>query len=332
MKQISLTLVVIFVLFGQISFAKTFTVGFAMGVGGLGDESFNDSTYIGLAKAQVKFKIQLVLGVPASGDSAYDSTIKRLIAKKVDLIVANGWEYEEPVKKYATQYPKQRFLINDVPIEGLPNVISNVYEQHEGSFLVGVLAGLMTKQLIVGFIGGVDIDVIHAYRIGYIEGIHYANPKVRVLVDFISTGKDFSGFNDPEKGKEVALQQYKQGADIIFAPAALSTNGVIYAAQQNKKFAIGVDSDQDHLAKGFVLTSMMNRLDESTFQEISNIIKGQFKPGIKIYDLKKGGVSLTQMKYTKHIIPESVLLQVKNAKKDILAGKIKVTNYFKKSK
>ncbi|MCP4349928.1 MAG: BMP family ABC transporter substrate-binding protein [Desulfobacterales bacterium] len=331
MKRIFVVFTTMVFLVGHTSFAQTFTVGFAMGAGGLGDQSFNDITYTGLARAQKKHGIRLVLDVPKEEEAGYEATLQRLIDKKVDIIVANGWEYEEPVKKYATQYPKQRFLMNDVPIEGLPNVISSIYEQHEGSFLVGVLAGLMTKTNTVGFIGGVDIAVIHAYRIGYHEGVLYANPKAKILDAFISVGKDFSGFSNPGRGKKLALEHYQRGADVIFAAAGLSSNGVIYAAQQQKKFAIGVDSDQDHLAKGYVLTSMMNRLDQSTFQEISKIVAGDFTPGIKTYGLKKGGVSLSPMKFTKDIIPDNVHQQIKDAKDKILTGKITVTNYFEQS-
>ncbi len=330
MKQIILVFTTFFIFAGHTSFAQTFTVGFAMGVGGLGDQGFNDITYKGLVRARQKHGIRLMLEEPGEWKTAGDATLQRLIAKKPDIIVVNGWQYADLVKKYAAQYPKQRFLINDVPTEGFPNVISTVYGQHEGSFLAGLLAGFMTKTRTVGFIGGVDISVIHTFRIGYREGVRYANPAVKILKTFVSTGKDFSGFNKPGKAEKLATEQYQQGADIIFAVAGLSSNGVIRAAQRQKQFVIGVDSDQDHLAKGYVLTSMLKRFDRSTFQEISNMITGQFQPGIKIYGLKEGGVSLSPMKYTKHLIPEHILQKLRDVEKKIISGDISVTNYLEK--
>ncbi len=328
MKKAILVLSILIMLQGDTLFAKEFTVGFAMGSGGLGDMSFNDITYQGLAKARQDFKITLILEVPKKGYTGYINVLKKLTKLNLDLIVANGWEYEEPLKKMAKLHPEQHFLINDVPIGDLSNVVSNIYEQHEGSFLAGYLTGLMTKTNKVGFIGGVDITVIHAYRIGYREGVHYANRNIKVFEAFITKGNDFSGFNNPQKGQKLATELYRKGADIIFGAAGLSTNGVIHAAKLNKKYAIGVDSDQDHMAKGFVLTSMMNRLDESTYREISKIIKGNFKPGINTYGLKQGGVSLTPMKFTQHIISNEIIKKLNDVKYKILSGEIKVTNYF----
>ncbi len=328
MKQIILVFTTVFIFAGHTSFAQTFTVGFATGEAGLTGHGFADMTYSGLVKARQKYGIRLVIEVPGEGDSAFDDSLRRLIAKQPDIIVANGSEYFNFVKKYAAQYPKQRFLINGPPTEGFPNVISIVYAQHEGSFLAGVLAGLMTKTHAVGFVGGVDINTIHQFRIGYREGVRHANPAVKILETFIAKGKDFSGFNNPDRGKKLALEQYQQGADIIFAVAGTSSNGVIHAAQQQKKFAIGVDSDQDGMAKGYVLTSMMKRLDLTAFQEISKMIEGKFQPGIKIYGLKEGGVSLSPMKYTKHLIPEHILQKLRDVEKKIISGDISVTNYL----
>ncbi len=254
--------------------------------------------------------------------------MKRLIEQTPDIIIISAWERIEVVRNYAILYPEIYFILNDKPLTGLPNVISTVYGQHEGSFLVGALAGWMTKTKKVAFIGGVDTKVIHAFRIGFREGVHYADPKVEVAEAYVSRGRDFSGFQNPAEGHRLALEQYKNGVDIIYAAAGLSGNGVILAAQQEKKFVIGVDTNQDHLAKGFVLTSMVKRLDHAIFQEISNIIKGSVKAGVHFYGLKQGGISLTPMKHTKHLVPGQILQSIKETEAKIITGEIKVTNFL----
>ncbi len=187
----------------------------------------------------------------------------------------------------------------------------------------------MTKTNKIGFIGAVDIPVIHAFRIGYIEGAKYANPNIKVEYTFITTGNDFSGFEKPEEGFRVATKQYQSGIDIIFQVAGGQTgNGIINAAKTEKKFAIGVDYDEDHIAKGFVLTSMIKRIDVSTYKEVMKIINGKFQSGVVNYGLSDKGVSLSPMKYTKHLIPEEILKKLKDVEKNIIAGKIKVTDYL----
>ena len=152
------------------------------------------------------------------------------------------------------------------------------------------------------------------------------------MVDFVSTGDDFSGFSDPGRGAEMAAGMYASGVDIIFAAAGLTGNGIIRAAKQAGKYVIGVDADQDHMAKGHVLTSMMKRLDRAAFLEVTRIVQGEFRPGITYYSLSNGGVSLSPMKYTHHLIPDAVHEALKATESDIIAGKIKVTDVLEKRK
>ncbi len=299
---------------------------------GLGDRSFSDMTYVGLAKAKKEFGIKLIFDVghqACISEPEREAAIIRLINKKVDLIVASGWQFHDSFKKIAKLYPNQRFLLNDVPIKGYPNIISTAYAQHEGSFLAGCLAGWMTKTDVVGFVGAMDLVVIHAFRVGYTEGVKYANPKARVLHVFVTSGSDFSGFEKPEEGFRLATEQFDQGADIVFQVAGGQTgHGVIQAAQKAGKFAIGVDTDEDHIAKGSVLTSMIKRVDVSTYKEIDKAVDGKFSPGVVIYDLKNSGVSLSPMKYTKQLIPKEVLENLKKVEDKIISGEIKVTDYL----
>ncbi len=301
---------------------------------GLGDRSFSDMTYVGLVRAKKDYGIKIIfdVGHKSTTEPEREAAIERLINKKVDLIVASGWQFLNSFKKFARLYPEQKFLLNDVPIKGFSNITSTVYAQHEGSFLAGCLAGWMTKTDKVGFVGAVDLVVIHAFRVGYTEGVKYANPKTKVLHSFITTGNDFSGFEKPKEGFSHASEQFNQGADIIFQVAGgESGRGVIQAAQKRGKFAIGVDTDEDHIAKGNVLTSMIKRVDVSTYKEVGKIVKGNFSPGVIKYGLKNGGVSLSPMKYTKKLIPIEVLEKLKKVETKIIAGEIVVTDYLVKN-
>lgn len=308
--------------------AKPLTVGFLTGIGGLGDHGFNDMAYAGLARAKKEFGLKLI---PIQPKNVNDTIMQRLLKEKPDVIVCNGFEWIDLVKKYARLHPETRFVVNDIEVKGFPNVASILYSQHEGSFLAGALAGWMSKTEKVGFIGGVDHPVIHAFRVGFREGVRYANPQVNVMEVFIAPENDFSGFDNPKKGHRVATDFYQKGADIIFAAAGTTGNGVIWAAQQQKKFVIGVDSDQDHMARGHVLTSMMKRLDQAVFREISRIQKGEFKAGIHFYGIKEKGVGLSKMKYTRHLIPKNILEKLEDVEAGIRSGNIRVTNYLKKT-
>jgi len=261
--------------------------------------------------------------------TSIEKAFQNLIDQKVDLIVCSGYQFSEPGKKFAKQYPKTLFLINDAgSIDNMPNVSAINFAQHEGSFLVGALAGRMTKTGKVGFIGGVDVPPLRAFLIGYKEGVHYASPKVEVQHVFITKEPDYSGFISPEKGRRMAKKMYGQGVDIIYNAASLSGNGIIQEAKDQKKFVIGVDYDQDEMAKGYVLTSMVKRLDRSTYKEVKNFLDGNFQSGSKIYGLKDGGISLTEMRFTQHLIPVSVREYVKTVQSKIISGEIKITDYL----
>ena len=300
------------------------TVGLLAGAGGLGDQSYNDMTYAGLGMAREAHRFRLIH--EESGDSfeSQRRALDRLIERGATVIVANGLGLHRLVIEYAPLHPRRHFLLNDYPLEGFPNVAATVFRQNEGAFLAGVLAGAMTRTGKVAFIGGVDLPTIHTFKVGFSAGVRHAAPKVTVESRFISGPGDFSGFCSPEKGFRTAEALYASGADIIFAAAGMTGNGVITAARQSGKFAIGVDADQDHMARGHVLTSMMKRLDHSTFNEVSKILTGRFTPGVTRYGLANGGVSLSPMRFTRHLIPETVLGLLRDTEEAIVAGELSV--------
>lgn len=300
------------------------TVGFLVGVSGLGDQSFNDMAYAGLFKVKQDHNIHLIFEDSEKSEEAFESSMQRLIEKGSDIIVANGFYMKELVEKYANIHPDIYFILQDAIAANLKNVVSILYSVQEGSFLAGAFAGLMTKSRHVGFIGGVDTPIMHTFRLGFQSGVRHINPLITITDQFISIAPDFSGFKNPHEAHRVALTFYKKDIDIIFAAAGLSGNGVLQAAQEVGKFAIGVDSDQDHLAKGYVLTSMMKRLDVATYTEVNKIIHGEFKQGVVTYGLAENGVGLSPMKFSQHLIPKSVLDSIDEIKAGIMTGTITI--------
>ncbi|MEJ2640926.1 MAG: BMP family ABC transporter substrate-binding protein [Desulfosarcinaceae bacterium] len=302
------------------------TVGFLAGAGGLGDQSYNDMLFAGLGKAQKIYQYRLIYEETEASTASQKRGMARLIERGADVIFANGSGLPAIVDRYAERYPGKIFVVSDHSAEKHANVAGMMFRAEEGAFLAGVLAGHMTRSGKVGFIGGVDNPAIRSFRVGFEQGVAYANPAARVIVDFVSTGDDFSGFSDPVKGARLAERMYNGGVDIIFAVAGLTGNGIIHTAQQMDRYVIGVDADQDHMAKGHVLTSMMKRLDRAAFLEVARIVRGEFKPGTTYYNLSNGGVSLSPMKYTRHLIPDAVLEALKATESDIIAGKIQVSD------
>jgi basic membrane protein A and related proteins len=199
------------------------------------------------------------------------------------------------------------------------NVRSLVFNEQEGSFLAGYVAGLMTKTNKVGFVGGMDNDLIHKFEAGYFAGAKTANPDVEMLAPKYS-----GSWDDVVKCKAAANVLFSQGADVVYQAAGRGGLGVIEAAKEQRKFAIGVDNDQDELAKGNVLTSMVKHVDEAVYQTIKDVRDGKFTAGVKVYDLKGGGVGLSEMKFTKDKVGKENLARLDKVKAQILKGEVKV--------
>lgn len=300
-------------------------VGFIVTSSGLGDQSFNDMTYAGLVRVKNQLDMVLIRELTDTTEASRAEAVKKLVKRGAGLIVASGWEFRGMIHDAATLYPTTKFLLNDVPLPGFDNVISTEFAQHEGAYLAGALAGWMTKTAKVGFVGGEDMPVIRSFLTGFEAGLRYTLPDAELFSKFVAPyGNKPSGFNNPREAYLVAEDLYRRGADILFGVAGLSGNGVIRAARKFDRFVIGVDADQDHMAKGLVLTSVMKRLDHATFLEVTQALTGEFIPGVRYYNLKKGGISLSPLTYTRHLIPEEVLKRLAEIKAQIKAGKIKV--------
>ncbi len=299
------------------------SVGLVLSVGGLGDKSFNDSAYKGLLRAKQELGVRIIYGQPEQ--MAEDEKYLREYAESgLDLVIAVGFLMKDALEKVAAEFPRSKFAIIDAVVDR-PNVASLVFREHEGSFLVGAIAGLMTKTNKVGFVGGMDIPLIHKFEVGYREGVAYVNPNAEVIVAYAGSGPD--AFHDPVRGKSLALSQFDRGADIIFQAAGSTGNGVIDAARERGLFAIGVDANQNYMAPGHVLTSMLKRVDVAVFEIIKEVVERRFSGGIHVYGLEIDGVGYAIDEYNKDLIPQDVIARVEEIKKQIIDGKIKVTDY-----
>jgi len=303
--------------------AEKVRVGLVLSVGGLGDKSFNDSAYEGLTRAAEELGIDPLYGQPEqmSEDEKY---LRQYAEEGLDLIIGVGFLMKDALEKVAGEFPDTRFAIIDAYVDE-PNVASLIFREHEGSFLVGAIAGLMTSTGKVGFIGGMDIPLIHKFEVGYTEGVMHVRPDAEVLVAYAGSGPQ--AFHDPVKGKSLALSQFDRGADIIFQAAGSTGNGVIDAAQERGLFAIGVDANQNYMAPGHVLTSMLKRVDIAVFEIVKDVVEGRFEGGEHVYGLEVDGVGYALDEYNEGLIPPEVIAQVAVIKQEIVSGAIQVTDY-----
>jgi basic membrane protein A and related proteins len=298
-------------------------VAFVTSESGMGDRSFNDMMDQGMKRAVKELDIDYVIIQPRS-ISEFQPSLARAAAQAFDIIVGSSFDMIKPMQAVAAAFPNQKFGLVDVgPDPVAPNVVSSVTKDWEGSFLVGVVAAKVSKTGTIGFVGGKDIPIIHRFFVGYYYGSKMAKPEVKVLESYSGT------FTDPAAGKEYTLALVNQGSDINFAVAGATSAGVIDAAKTSNTFAIGVDSDQNYMAPGHVLTSMVKRVDTQAFDMIKSVVDGSFKGGtVHYYGLKEGGVDAAMDEYNKGLIPDDVLRQVDTLRQKVISGEIVVPNYF----
>ena len=292
--------------------------------GGKFDKSFNEAAYNGMerfkketGKKYLEFEVQT--------DAQREQAFRRFAQKGADPIIALGFNQASALEKVAKEFPKTRFVIIDFVVD-LPNVQSITFKEHEGSFLVGALAALASKSGKVGFVGGMDIPLIRRFGCGYAQGVKYEASGDTVFQNM--TGTTPAAWNDPTKGGELAKGQFDQGADVVFAAAGGTGVGVYQAAKDNSKLAIGVDSNQNYLHPGTMLTSMMKRVDVAVYNSAKAAADGTWKAGSQVLGLKEGGVDWAYDKYNKPLVSADMKAKVDAAKADIISGKIQVHDYM----
>ncbi len=304
---------------------STLSVGIVYDNGGLGDRSFNDGAAKGIAEAVKSLGVKSY-PIESRSHSDYESNLTALAEKNVNLIFAVGMTMEKAVEKVATEYPQIKFAIIDATVN-LPNVRSLVFKEQEGSFLAGYMAGLVSKTKKVGFVGGMEVPVILRFYSGFAAGAKTADHKLTVLPP-----KYTGDWANVDAAKTAANLLYAEGADVLFQAAGRAGLGVLKAAKEQHKLAIGVDSNQDDLYPGFVLTSMIKLVDTAVFDTIKDVKKGEFKGGEKIFGLKEKGVGLSEMKHTRHLLTEADLKKLEQIQKEVVNGKIKVPSTPKELK
>ena len=288
-------------------------------MGGKFDKSFNQAAFDG-AERWKKESGKTYLEFEISNPTQREQAKRRMAERGADPIVGIGFSQGTSLEKVAKEFPKLKFAIID-SVVNLPNVQSIVFKEHEGSFLVGMMAALASKTGKVGFVGGMDIPLIRKFQCGYEQGAKYANPSAQVSSNM--TGTTPAAWNDPARGAELAKAQFAGGVDVVFAAAGGTGIGVYQAAKDAGKLAIGVDSNQNHLQPGTMLTSMVKRVDVAVY----NAFKG-VTPGVSSLGLKEGGVDYALDANNAKLISADMKKKVDAAKADIISGKIKVIDYM----
>lgn len=299
----------------------------------LGDKSYNDSANIGAKKATDDFGVE-VTSLEGLTAQEWEANLISACEDDYDLIIGASSNIADFIQEHGPNYPDKMFAVIDTTVD-LPNVQSISFAQNEGSFLAGAAAALFTQhteiegvndKAIIGWVGGMDIPVLHDFYTGYEQGAKYINPDIKILQSFAGS------WTDPLKGKELTLAQFDQGADIVMNVASGTGPGILEAAKEAGKYAIGVDLDQDNDQPGSVLTSMVKRVDSAVYLTIQSAVEGDFQGGsTKYLSLAENGVSLTDFSVMKEHLgdkfPQEIVDKVDELAKKIIDGEIKVDNY-----
>jgi basic membrane protein A len=288
-------------------------------MGGKFDKSFNEAAYRGIERWK-KETGKPYLEFEIANETQREQAIRRMAERGASPIIGIGFGQASSIEKVAKEFPKLKFAIIDMVVDA-PNVQSVVFKEHEGSFLVGMMAAQASKTGKVGFVGGMDIPLIRKFQCGYEQGAKYANPKVETFANM--TGTTGAAWNDPARGGELTKAQFAKGADVVFAAAGGTGIGVYQAAKDAGKLAIGVDSNQNHLQPGTMLTSMLKRVDVAVY----NVAKNH-TPGIASLGLAEGGVDYALDDNNAKLVSADMKAKVDAAKADIVSGKLKVVDYM----
>ena len=293
-------------------------------MGGKFDKSFNEGVYDGVERFKKETGIGYV-DFEITNETQFEQAHRRFAERGQDPIIGVGFSQADAVEKVAADFPKTQFTVIDGIVK-LPNVQSVLFKEQEGSFLVGMLAAMASKSGKVGFVGGMDIPLIRRFECGYEQGAKYANPQIVVVQNM--TGTTPSAWNDPGRGGELAKAQFDGGVDVVYAAAGNTGLGVYQAATDAHKFAIGVDSNQNYLHPGTMLTSMVKRVDLAAYNSLAAAKDGTWQGGITVLGLKEGGIDWAYDQYNETLVSPEMKAKVDQAKADIIAGKIAVADYM----
>lgn len=301
------------------------TIAMITDVAGVNDQSFNQSAWEGLQKAEKELGVK-VKYLESKQDSDYAANIETLVDEGVDLILGVGMKLAPSIQEGADLYPEQKFALIDETYDKIPENVKTVqFNSQESAYLAGLVAGKMTKTNNIGFIGGMELPVIEAFQYGYMAGAKAVNPNMDIQVQYANS------FTDQAKGKAIANQMYSKGADVIFTAGGDVGTGAIEAAKENGKYAIGVDRDQSDLAPKNVLTSAIKRVDVGVFDIVKELVDGKLELGTNvIYGLQEGAVGIPET--TKNLVSQEILDYVNAEAKKFEKGELKAPKTEKEYK
>jgi basic membrane protein A len=304
--------------------AQDFTPAVIFDMGGKFDKSFNEAAYNGAERFKQESGIDY-LEFEVTNESQRDQALRRMARRGADVVVAVGFSFATPLEEIAKEFPDTKFVIIDGVVEQ-PNVQSVVFKEHEGSFLVGMAAAMASDTGKVGFVGGMDIPLIRNFAHGYQQGVKHVDPDAEVLVNM--TGTTPAAWNDPAKGAELAQSQFDRGADVVYAAAGGTGLGVLQAAADSGKLSIGVDSNQNYLHPGSVLTSMLKRVDVAVYNAFKDAMEGDLAPGAQNLGLAEEGVGYALDEHNRDLITAEMEAALEEAKQKIISGELEVTDYY----
>ncbi|HEU4986968.1 MAG TPA: BMP family ABC transporter substrate-binding protein [Rhizobiaceae bacterium] len=293
-------------------------------MGGKFDKSFNEAAYNGAEKFKTETGIEYV-EFEISNEAQREQALRRFAEDGREPIMVVGFAWDAPLQKVADEYPDTDFAIIDMVVDK-PNVRSIVFKEQEGSYLVGLLAAMASKTGTVGFVGGMQVPLIGKFECGYVQGVKETNPDAKVIRNY--TGDTPAAWNDPTKGGEIAKTQMDQGADVIYHAAGGTGVGVLQAVADAGKLGIGVDSNQNYLHPGHVLTSMVKRVDVAVYNAFMDAQNGKFTYGINNLGLAEDGVGYALDEHNEELITDEMKAAVEKAKAAIIAGEIKVHDFM----
>ena len=303
--------------------AADFKPAVVFDMGGKFDKSFNEGVYNGVEKFKAETGTKY-REFEVTNETQREQAIRKMAQRGSNPVLGIGFAQGPAIQKVATEFPGTSFAIIDERVD-MPNVRSIKFKEQEGSFLVGMLAAMASKTGKVGFVGGMDIPLIRKFSCGYAQGAKHANPNIEVLENM--TGSTPSAWNDPGRGAELTKGQFDRGVDVVFAAAGGTGKGVYQAAADAGKLAIGVDSNQNDLHPGTMLTSMLKRVDVAAYNVFKSAHDGSFEPGYSELGLAEGGVGWALDEHNKHLITDEMKSAVAQAEADIIAGKIVVQDF-----
>jgi basic membrane protein A len=306
--------------------AQEFAPAVVFDMGGKFDKSFNEAAYQGAERFKKETGIAY-RDFEVTNEAQREQALRNMARRGSQIVVGIGFAQATGMEKVAKEFPAVKFAIIDAVVD-LPNVQSLVFKEHEGSFLVGMAAAMASKTGKVGFVGGMDIPLIRRFALGYEEGAKYVNPRIEIFQNM--TGTTPAAWNDPTRGGELARSQFDRGADVVYAAAGATGLGVLQAAKDKGKLAIGVDSNQNHIHPGSILTSMIKRVDLSVYEAFKTAKEGTWKAGVRNLGVAEGGVGYSIDENNRKLITPEMEKRLEQARADIVAGKIKVTDYMAK--